>query len=60
MYNHEQIGVRMRIRVKMHLPFKVILYHAKELYFSEIRSPGMVSVSRNYIRVALYTFAKAL
>lgn len=51
-YNHEQIGVRMRIRVKMHLSFKVILYHAKELYFSEIRSLGMVFVSGNYTRVA--------
>lgn len=46
-YNREQIGARVRVHAKMHLSFKVILYHAKELYFSEIRSV----VSRNYTRV---------
>lgn len=57
-YNSEQIGARVRFRVKMHLSFKVILYHAKELYFSEIRSlyTYTASISRNYTRV---TFARS-
>lgn len=44
-HNREQIGARVRVRVKMHLSFKVILYQARELYFSEIKSLCMVFVS---------------